>query len=71
MLYLLKSPIRQSCDLETNVSGLKSTQDQFLKVLVSRQRSCLDQDEDHDLIQWQGYGKYTHIAVFKSRLCTA
>jgi len=25
----------------------------------------LRQDQDHqDLIQWHGYGKYTHIAIF-------
>jgi len=28
-------------------------------------------DQDQDLILWQGYRKYTHIAIFKSRLCSS
>ena len=50
------------------VLGLESTTVHFgleAKVLAH------DQDQEQDLIQWQGYRKYAHIAVLESILDTA
>jgi len=36
---------------------------------LSLEAKVMARDQDQDLIQWQGYGKYMHTAIFKSGLC--
>jgi len=76
----IHSRIAEMCLKECLTEGIEDT-----SLAISRRRSRVRQHSsalskrlrakllarDQDLIQWQGYRKYSHVAVFESRLCIA